>query len=352
MSHQSTFLAQLGISLPIVQAPMAGVTDAQLVAACCEAGVLGSLGAGMLMPDTLATTVKAIRAATNKPFNVNLFILEDMPLQDLSGPALTALTAEYHHLGLALSPPVRYAPSFQEQLELVLALAPPVVSFTFGILGAQDVTRFKQRGCKVIGTATNVDEAILWEQAGADALSVQGSEAGGHRGTFLHEGESSLIGLFPLLREIRAKSTLPLFAAGGIMDGAGIAAAQCLGAEAAQMGTAFLFCDEAPVHPLYRQRLINAQGHHTRLTKAFSGKYARGIENRFMQNMENAVTYPYPLQNALTAPLRKWAAEIADADYMSLWAGQGVPLGRSMPAAELIHQLEMEWHACRYQQQS
>lgn len=348
LSHHAKQLADtFHLRYPIIQAPMAGVTTAAMVASACEAGILGSFGAGMLEPAAMKAAVEEIRRLTAKPFNVNLFILEDTPPQQLNDQSVSGLQRVHQALSLpALTPPQKYAPRFSEQFDMLLELAPAMASFTFGILTAAQVAQLRERGCYVVGTATTLDEALAWQTAGADAICLQGVEAGGHRGMFL-QPEDRGMSLQTLLAEVRPSVALPLIAAGGIMNGQAIAAAQCLGADLVQLGTAFLFCDEAPIAPAYRQQLLSAQGHHTKLTQAFSGKFARGIENQFMRDMAGEPALAYPIQNALTGPLRKWAKEQDNADYMSLWSGQGVGLGRAMPLSQLVETLAAEWQQCR-----
>lgn len=345
--HARQLARTFNLRLPIIQAPMAGVTTAAMVASACEAGILGAFGAGMLEPAAMKSAVEEIRQLTDKPFNLNLFILEDTPPLQISEHAIDGLRRVHKTLNLPdLSPPQKYAPSFSDQFNMLLELRPAMASFTFGILSAAQVAQLHDHGCYVVGTATTLDEVLAWQAVGADAICLQGVEAGGHRGMFL-QSEDRGMSLLTLLAEVRAKTALPLIAAGGIMTGQAIAAAQCLGADLVQLGTAFLFCDEASIAPAYRQQLLGAQGHHTKLTRAFSGKFARGIENQFMRDMSGEDALAYPIQNALTGPLRKWAKEQDNPEYMSLWAGQGVGLGRAMPISQLVETLAAEWQQCR-----
>ncbi len=345
-------LDALGIRHPIIQAPMAGgmVTPA-LVAAVSEAGALGSFAAAVLTPDAMRDGVSEIRRLTSAPFNVNLFVLPnpepDRAAIERSHKLLRKLRDE---LGIERDPePNRYAVDNREQIEALIELDVPVASFTFGLLDADIIARLRARGTFVMGTATNLREAEAWVANGADAVCAQGAEAGGHRGTFIGDMAEGAIGTMALVPQIAAGIEKPVVAAGGIMNGRGIAAALALGADAAQLGTAFLNCAEAQLAPPYLRAIREAQAHSTRLTRAFSGRYARGIVNRFMQEMQpyEEELPPYPVQNALTADIRAASAKAGSPDYMSLWAGQGVGLTHSrpeaQPAAELVAALLAEF---------
>ncbi len=340
----SRFVSILGIKYPIIQAPMAGgATTPELVAAVSNAGALGSLAAATLSPAAIADGVQRVRALTSQPFNVNLFILDEpTPDQTELAAAQARLNPFRTALGLPAAPvPTKFCENNQAQIAALLALAPPIVSFTFGVLDTATVAQFRQKGSFVIGTATTTAEAKAWEAAGADAICVQGIEAGGHRGTFLGDFEQAGIGLMALIPQVARAVNVPLIAAGGIMDGRGIAAALILGAQAVQLGTAFLCCDEAGIHPGWKQRIAHTSDDGTRLTRVFSGKYARGIVTDFMQQLrpfEHQMP-DYPIQNALTADIRKAAAKQDQLEMMSLWAGQGAGLARPMPAALLVQTL-------------
>jgi nitronate monooxygenase len=253
---------------------------------------------------------------------------------------------------LGLPPPVLptsggYA--FDEQLAVAFDSGAAVFSFTFGLLPTSAIEAIKGRGMFVMGTATTVEEAVALAQAGVDAVVTQGSEAGGHRGTFAVPFEAALVGTMALVPQVVDAVAVPVIASGGIMDGRGIAAALALGAGAVQMGTAFLTCDEAGVPDAYKEAILRAHEHETRLTRAFSGRPARGIVNRFMTEVDRAdaveAILPFPLQNALTRPLRTTAAQQGRAEYLSLWAGQGLRLARRQSAAALIARLADETKA-------
>jgi nitronate monooxygenase len=233
---------------------------------------------------------------------------------------------------------------FDEQLEAILATDASIFSFTFGVLPPDLPAEVKNRGMLVAGTATTVDEAIALEASGVDAIVAQGSEAGAHRGTFGASFESSMIGTVALVPQIVDRVGIPVIASGGIMDGRGVAAAMALGAEAAQLGTAFLTCPEAGIPDAYKRAILDAAEHQTRVTRAFSGRPARGIVNRLMDHLDRdpGAILPFPLQNSLTRPLRTAAADQDRAEYLSLWAGQGVGLARQLPAAQLVELIAAE----------
>src|SRR5688500_964431 len=233
---------------------------------------------------------------------------------------------------------------FAAQLEAVLETDAPVFSFTFGLLPDAAIEELHARGALVMGTATTVDEALALEAAGVDAIVAQGSEAGAHRGTFGPSFEAAMIGTMALVPQIVDAVSVPVIASGGIMDGRGVAAALALGAEAAQLGTAFLTCDEAGIPAAYKQSISDAREDQTRFTRAFSGRPARGIVNRLMTDIDaDADTIlPFPLQNALTRPARTAAATLDRAEFLSLWAGQGVRLSRRLPADELVREIAIE----------
>ena len=347
---QTVLTQRLGIRLPIIQAPMAGGGDtAELVAAVSNAGGLGSIGAAYLTPDQIIERGRTVRAATPRPFGINLFAPHPAPQvsTDAVERAREAVAGFYGELGLtppAVAPPVL---SFDEQLAACLETGAAVFSFTFGLLPVEAVARIKQRGMAVMGTATTVAEAEALAALGVDAIVAQGSEAGGHRGTFLGDFDRALIGTMALVPQICDAVRVPVIASGGIMDGRGIAASLALGASAAQLGTAFLVCEEAGVSDEYRAAILSASEDQTRLTRAFSGKPARGIANRFLTGMaerEDAIL-PFPLQNGLTRPLRTESAKRNRADYLSLWAGQGVRLARRGKAEELVEKLRIEMEA-------
>src|SRR5881628_3062515 len=340
---------RLGLSHPIIQAPLAGGGDTPaLVAAVAEAGALGFIGAAYLTPPQIAESARAVRARTARPFGINLFapVPAAAAPSDLR-PALERVAPFYAELGLAPPEiPVSASGTFDKQFEAALASGASAFSFTFGMLPASAREAVQARRMFRIGTATTVDEALALEKAGVDAIVTQGSEAGGHRGTFGGDFDAAMVGTVALVPQVVDAVTVPVIASGGIMDGRGIAAALALGASGVQMGTAFLTCDEAGIPEAYKAAILGAREDDTRLTRAFSGRPARGIVNRFMREVERAgvadAILPFPLQNALTRPLRNAAARQGRADFLSLWAGQALRLARRQPAAALIARLAHE----------
>ena len=334
---------------PVIQAPMAGGGDTPaLVAAVCNAGALGFIGAAYLSPAQIHEAVREVQARTTKPFGINLFapVKATEPPRD-PGSALQKVAPFYAEVGLpAPSMPASTNDPFEEQLAAALATGASFFSFTFGLLPESATRAIKNRGMFLIGTATTVDEAVALEKAGVDAVVAQGSDAGGHRGTFSADFSTALIGTMSLVPQVADALRIPVIASGGIMDGRGIVAALALGASAVQMGTAFLTCDEAGVPEAYKQAILNAREDQTRITRAFSGKPARGIVNRFMTEIEKDGSpdsiLPFPLQNQLTRPLRTTSAKQGRAEFLSLWAGQGLRLARRQPAAQLIGRLKNE----------
>lgn len=341
------FLKSLGIRFPIVQAPMGGgLTTPQLIAAVCNAGGLGSLAAAYLSPDQILDETRKIRALTDKPVNINLFAGGYEPKAAPDARPMLSLLGEVHKtLGLPapVLPSVPRDP-FAEQFEAVLEARPEIFSFTFGIPSPEAMKRLKQKGIPGIGTATTVEEARSLEKAGVAAVVAQGAEAGAHRGTFLASFESSMIPTLDLVRTIRAAVSVPVIASGGLMDGRDIARAFALGASAAQLGTAFLTCPEAGTPEAYRQAILSARTDTTVITRAYSGRPARGLRNTFiekLQGREDSIL-PFPLQNVLTRSMRSAAAKAGEAGFLSLWAGQGVTRARSLPAADLVKTLVSE----------
>ncbi|MFF8602635.1 nitronate monooxygenase [Streptomyces sp. NPDC015232] len=344
--------------LPIVQAPMAGgASSPELVAAVCEAGGLGFLAGGYKTAGGLYQEVKRVRALTARPFGVNLF----MPPG--GQPADRAAVEVYRHqlageagwyeteLG---DPDQGRDDAYDAKLAILLDDPVPVVSFTFGCPDRDALDAFARAGTYTIVTVTSVEEARTAERAGADALCVQGVEAGGHQGTHRDDpadapggGGGRGRGLLALLTEVREHVRLPIVAAGGIMRGRQIAAVLAAGADAAQLGTAFLVCPESGAHPLHKRALTDPLFTHTELTRAFSGRPARGLVNRFMREHGPYAPAAYPEVHHLTAPLRKAAATACDPQGMALWAGQGHRLVRELPAGRLVELLAAELTAAR-----
>ncbi|MBA2443654.1 MAG: nitronate monooxygenase [Rubrobacter sp.] len=335
----------LGVRYPVVQAGMAGgVTTPRLVAAVSEAGGLGTLGAAYLAPEAIREAVREVRRLTERPFAVNLFVPEPFDAGRYPPEEVDAVLAPYRReLGLEGPPGITsYMQPFEEQLAVVLEERVPVFSFTFGVPAPGQISQLKEAGTVVFGTATTVREAVELEAAGADLVAAQGSEAGGHRGTFLGEPEAAMVGTLALVPQLADAVGIPVVASGGIMDGRGLAAALALGAEGVQMGTAFLVCPESGAHAGYKRAVLGATEEETTVTRAFSGKPARGLRNRFAAEMEGREVPEYPVQNAHTRDLRAAAAQQDRTELMSLWAGQAARLARPLPAAELVEEVVRE----------
>ncbi len=304
------------------------------------------MGAGYMTPAQIAESIAQIRALTTRPFGVNLFAGGFDGTGTRDAARILELMAP-HHARLGLPPPTTpddFLPPFEQQAQVIIDAQVPVFSFTFGIPAPEIIAKMKARGIRLMGTATTVAEARALHAAGVDAIVAQGSEAGAHRGTFLVSCEDSLIGTLALVPQIVDATPLPVVASGGIMDGRGIVAAAALGASAVQMGTAFLACPESGAADVYKAAVLAARDDGTLLTRAFSGRMARGIANSFAVEMKAHAheLLRYPAQNNLTRPMRTAAARQGDADRLSLWAGQAAPLARAMPAADLVALLVKE----------
>jgi nitronate monooxygenase len=352
MPDQSLLLQRLQIEHPIIQAPLAGGGDTpSLVAAVSNAGGMGFIGAAYITPEQIVELGRAVRARTSKPFGINLFA--PLPPPDLNRnpePLLQRLAPFFAEVGLPAPSAPELAPvSFRQQLAASLETGASAFSFTFGILPADAIAAIKAHRMLLLGTATTVQEAVELEKAGVDAVVAQGNEAGGHRGTFGGDFNAAMVGTIALVPQVADAIQLPVIASGGIMDGRGIAAALALGASAAQMGTAFLTCDESGVPNAYKEAILHSREDQTRITHAFSGRPARGIVNRFMASFESEgareTILPFPLQNTLTRPLRAAAAKQDRAEFLSLWAGQGVRLARRQSAADLMARLVQDTDA-------
>lgn len=349
MAINTILTRKLNIIYPIIQAPLAGGGDTpELVAAVSKAGALGFIGAAYLTPSQIIEASKAVRARTTRPFGINLFAPMPAPENVENSDEVIEKLAPFY-AELSLPEPVYMASAglpFKDQLSAALQGGASVLSFTFGILSPEDIKAIKSRGLFLMGTATTVNEAVALENAGVDAIIAQGSEAGGHRGTFLGAFESGMIGTIALVPQIADSVKTPVIASGGIMDGRGIAAALTLGASAVQMGTAFLTCHEAGIPEVYKQAILKAGENQTQITKAFTGRPARGIINRFMTEISKAIPDskipPFPVQHQLTRPLRSAAARAGKAEFLSLWAGQALRLARRQSAADLITRLVRE----------
>jgi len=346
---------RLPLRYPIIQAPMAGGGDTPaLIAAVSNAGGLGCYGAAYSSPAQIVEVGESIRSLTGRPFGVNLFAPQHLAsaTEGQISSAVMRLATFYKEVGID-PPSLPLLPlvpgyTFEEQLEAALNIGASVFSFTFGILTSKQIEKVRSHDLLIFGTATTVDEALDLQNIGVDAVIAQSAEAGGHRGSFRDSFKSSMVGGLALVPQIVDAVAVPVIASGGVMDGRGIAAALALGAEAVQMGTAFLTCREAGIPEIYKSAILQARENDIVTTRAFSGRPARGIRNRFIIEMapaESANTVlPFPLQNALTRPLRAAAAKMGNSEFLSLWAGQGVRMARRSSANELINSLVQEMY--------
>ncbi|MFT3762802.1 MAG: nitronate monooxygenase [Pseudoxanthomonas sp.] len=335
----------LHTDLPLLQAPMAGVQGSRLAVAVCEAGALGALPCALLSPSAMREEIAAIRAGTDRPYNVNFFCHAPPPPQPEREAAWRArLLAEYRTAGIDPASVPRgpgRRPFDATDLALLLDWKPPVVSFHFGLPAEELLAPLRGYGCAILSSATTVEEARWLETRGVDAVVAQGLEAGGHRGHFLADDLTRQMGTFALLPQIAAAVRVPVIAAGGIADARGVAAAMALGAAGVQVGTAWLLCPEADTSALHRAALASAAACHTALTNVFTGRPARGIVNRAMR--EYGPIDPdipdFPLATAACAPLRRATEARGGDDWTPLWAGQSAGGCREIPAAELVRRL-------------
>jgi nitronate monooxygenase len=340
----------LGIKTPVLLAPMAGgPTTPELVAAVSDAGGFGQFGAAYLNGEAIRNMAGELQGRTNKGFGINLFIPENPVVTDDETAAANAAIAEYF-AQFGVAPPEQVAnvmPDFDEQIAAVIESGIKLCSFHLGLGPQLAIDALKAAGVITVASVTSVAEGHEAEVAGIDFIIAQGSEAGGHRGTWLGDWEDSMTSTMSLLAQLTQSVSTPVIAAGGIMDGRSMAAAMTLGAVGVQMGTAFLTCPEAGVHPSYKQALLTTEDDTTTVTKTFSGRPARGLRNRYITEMESsgAPILPFPLQNSLTGSLRAAAAKANDTDFMSMWCGQAASLSRGLPAAELIAKMVEEYDA-------
>ena len=335
----------LNIKLPIVLGPFGGgPSSVKLTAAVSNAGGLGSFGAYSYLPEQIKQLVDDLRSQTPNAFAVNLWVPYSPPHEKrISEPeyrdAVALLQPYYDEVG-ATAPTydsLFRSHNFDDQVEAVLDAAPPAFSFVFGVPTPEILRVCRQRHIVTIGTATNVDEAVALDDAGVDLIVATGSEAGGHRVSFLHDPDESPANS-ALIPQVADRVKAPIIAAGGIVDGRGIVAALAFGASAVQIGTAFLACEESNATPTHKAAIRSEQSRHTTLTRAFSGRYARGIKNRFLLDMQSKLNQlpAFPYQNFLTQPMRQGAAKNNLTDLQSLWAGQNAPLVTHSKATELI----------------
>ncbi len=346
---ENSLLQKLGIENPVIQGPMGGgPSTPELVAAVSNAGGLGSLGAAYMKPEEIVSAIRKIQSLTSKPFGVNLFAGDytAKPVPDPK-PMLDLLGEIHARFGLPVPAVPTLPPDpFPTQLEAVLDAGAPIFTFTFGVPDADALHRLRSRKVLVVGTATTVDEAKALTSVGVDAIVAQGAEAGAHRGTFAGAFEKSMVPALELVRGIRAAVATPVIAAGGLMDGRDIRIALQAGASAAALGTAFLASPECGAPAAHKQAVLAAKSDTTLITRAFSGRPARGLKNAFIAELSGRedIILPYPLQNLLTRAMRSAAASRGEAGFLSLWAGTGVARASSLPAAGHVKKLveEME----------
>ncbi|MEZ3160573.1 nitronate monooxygenase [Microbacterium sp. BWT-B31] len=339
----NSLAAVLGIDAPIVLGPFGGLSSVALTAAVSDLGGLGSYGLYGYAPERIHDTITALRAATGRPFAVNLWLPtgdEVRPVSVALDAALTALAPVFDEVGVPVpAPPAAFLPDIDEQIEAVLDAAPAALSVVYGVPPAPLVDRARGRGIRIIGTATTVAEAVALDEAGVDAIVATGMEAAGHRVSFLAPAEASLVGTFALVPQIVDAVRAPVVAAGGIADRRGVAAAFALGASGVQVGTAFLRTAESAAPPSHRAAIAAASDTTTVLTRAMSGRLARGIPNRAMRALEADAILPFPAQNWLTGQFRAAAGRRDEGELLSLWAGQGAALARYDRAADVFAEL-------------
>jgi len=341
----------LGLRIPIVLGPFGGASSVELTAAVSNAGGLGSYGVFGYTGEQIRATAAQMRGRTERPFALNLWLPHDGSAEVQPDAAafrrmLEPLLPYYEELGIEppTTPPDQYLPSFEEQIEAVYDARPAVLSFVYGVPDPEVVEGCRSLGIATVGTATTVEEAVALAEGGVDAVVATGTEAAGHRVSFLRSAEDSLVGTFSLVPQVADALSgygLPVIAAGGVADGRGVAAALALGADAVQVGSAFLACEESAAAPVQRELMFTERGQRTVLTRAFTGRLARGIPNRFTKEAQSdqRESAPFPVQSRLAGPIRAEAKRRGDVELMSLWAGQSTPLLRHRHAADVIDSL-------------
>jgi nitronate monooxygenase len=348
--NENRFTAKLGIEYPIIQGPLGGLSSQRLTAAVSNFGGLGSFGAHSLPPDAIKDVIAEIRSLTSKPFAMNLWVsMEDEGARTSDENAFNKSVAPLAvHLAALGAPRPTYKPyspiRFEDQARVLLGEKVRVFSFIYGIPPLEILEECRAKGIVTIGTATTPDEAAALQEAGVDAVVASGFEAGGHRGSFLRSAEDSLTGTLSLVPQIVDIVDVPVIAAGGIGDARGVIAALALGAEAVQMGTVFLACEESGASLLHRQALRRKKAGHTALTRGFSGRLARGIHNRLMQELNRKETeiLPYPLQRGLVRDLAIPAEAAGRSDLLPLWAGQSAILSTCTDVSTFLTSLVEE----------
>lgn len=344
-------MRRLGLTLPVVQGPFGGgLSTARLAATVSNLGGLGSYGAHSLPPERIIEVAQKIRALSAGPFALNLWVSDHdagglNPSPEDFERAWRVFEPWFRELGVAKpEPQPRYHPAFEQQIEALIEARPPVFSFVFGIPEARILDACRARGIVTLGAATSIAEAQALEAAGVDAIVATGFEAGGHRPSFLARAEESLMGTFALVQLVSTRVRIPVIAAGGVADARGIRAALTLGAQAAQIGTAFLACEESGTSDAHRAALFGDGATQTTLTRAFSGRLARGLRNRWTELWSTRTDdlAPFPLQGWFAAQLRGAALAAGRTDLISLWSGQIAPNLRHRNASELMASLRDE----------
>jgi len=328
-------LSHIQLSKNILQAPMAGVTTPSFVAACSEAGILGFIGAGYLDENDTRKFIQLVKKLTNKPFGINLYIQEE-PKVDVKvlQNARIALQPIYDDLGIYEVPTIISKEVFNGQIEAVISEKVPIVSFTFGIPSKEVINKLKAAECYLIGTATTLEEALAVEKAGLDAIILQGSEAGGHRGYFIEPMQ--LIPIRDLIRLVKVHTKLPIIASGGIMKKEHIQEMYAIGATYVQMGTALLTANECDISQTYKNAILQSKEKDTCISSAYTGKPARGLQNTFTKQMENAIIAPYPLQFFLTSRILKISQQLGRKEYISLWMGENSYLAEAKSINKIV----------------
>ncbi len=344
MTRSRQLVDLLGVDEPIVLGPFGGMSSVALTATVSRLGGLGSYGLYGYDAARIADTTAAIRAETDRPFALNVWLpTGDEVRPDVVDLAsyLDALAPYFAEVGLPRpTPPSSFLPDVDEQLAAVIEARPAAVSVVFGVPSSETMDRVHGAGIVVIGTATTVAEAVALADGGVDVVVASGAEAGGHRVSFLRSAEESLVGTFALIPQVVDAVDVPVVAAGGIADRRGVAAALALGAAGVQVGTAFLATRQSAVNDAYRRQIADATDDATVLTRAMSGRLARGLPNRAVREIEaNGQIAPFPAQNWMTGRFRAEAARLGTADVLSLWMGQAAPLARRADAAEVMAEL-------------
>ena len=348
--NNNRLTATLGIAYPIVQGPLGGLSSQRLTAAVSNFGGLGSFGAHSLAPDRIRDVIAQVRSLTTKPFAMNLWVsMEDDGARTSDERAfnrcLAPLAAHLAELGAPRPEYKAYVPArFEDQARVLLDAGVPAFSFIFGIPPREVLDECRRQRIVTIGTATSLEEAAALDEAGVDAIVASGFEAGGHRGSFLRPAEDSLVGTMSLVPRVVDAVGVPVIAAGGIGDARGVVAALALGAEGVQMGTVFLTCEESGTGRLHREALLGPDAPHTGLTRGFTGRLARGLRNRLMEELKRSGSefLPYPLQRALIRNLSTAAEAAGRSDLLPLWAGQSAGLSPCSDAVTFLGRLVEE----------